>query len=229
MEWQMYSSDYSTHGAFFGVKKACEPLHVQLDQPDLDITVVNNTRTPLRGLRLLAHVLNINGVVISVDEQALSAPSNAAVRVSRLRVPSWAGEGVVFVRLTLIDGGGRVLSENFYWHAAQKAAYRKLDGMPETPLACLAVLKTGRGASRVEVELTNYNEYGVALAAQVVLRDAQTGARVLPAYASDNYVSLVPGERRRITIEVPKPTRGMNVELKGWNVRRALVPVTRAP
>ncbi|HKG13516.1 MAG TPA: glycoside hydrolase family 2 TIM barrel-domain containing protein, partial [Pyrinomonadaceae bacterium] len=25
MEWQMYSSDYSTHGAFFGVKKACEP------------------------------------------------------------------------------------------------------------------------------------------------------------------------------------------------------------
>lgn len=228
MEWQMYSSDYSTHGAFFGVKKANEPLHIQLDQPDLDITVVNNTRTPLRGLRLLTHIHDVNGGVISVDEQELSAPSNAAFRVSRLRVPAWAKDGVVFVRLQLIDAERRVLSENFYWHAAQKAAYRKLDRMPETPLACLAVSKAARGASRVDVELTNYNDYGVALAAQVVLRDAETGARVLPAYASDNYVSLVPGERRRITIEVPEPPPGMNVEVKGWNVRRALVPVAHA-
>jgi len=35
----------------------------------------------------------------------------------------------------------------------------------------------------------------------------------------------VPGERRRLTIEVPGAARAMEVELKGWNVRRALVPV----
>ena len=224
MAWQMYSSDYSTHGAYFGVKKANSPLHVQLDQPDLGITVVNNTRTPRRGLRLLMHVLNLNGTVISTHEQALSAPSNAAARVSRLRVPAWAKDDVVFVRLTLIEGGGAVLAENFYWHAAQKSGYRKLNGMTETPLACLAVLKTERGAARVEVELTNYSE-GVALAAQVVLGDAATGGRVLPVYASDNYISLVPGERRRIDIEAPGPIRGMNVEVKGWNVRAAVIPV----
>lgn len=75
--------------------------------------------------------------------------------------------------------------------------------------------------------MTNHGD-GVALAAQVVLRDAVTKARVLPAYASDNYVSLLPGEQRRITIEVPRPTRGMTVELKGWNVRGAFVPVVAA-
>jgi len=88
-------------------------------------------------------------------------------------------------------------------------------------------LRTERGATRVEVELTNYGE-GVALAAEVVLRDAATGERVLPAYASDNYVSLVPGERRRIDIEVPGAARGMEIELKGWNVRRAFIPVVVA-
>ncbi len=227
MEWQMYSSDYSTHGAYFGVKKACEPVHVQLDQPDLRITVVNNTQTPLRDLLLLTRVIHVTGTGLSTSQQTLSAPSNSAVSVGRLDVPQAAKEGVVFVKLQLLDGARRVLADNFYWHAAQKSDYRKLNGLLETPLACLAVLKKEAGASRIEVELTNHGD-GVALAAQVVVRDAATGARVLPVYASDNYISLVPGEWRRISIEVPGPTRAMTVEIKGWNVRRALVPVVPA-
>jgi len=227
MEWQMYSSDYSTHGAYFGVKKACEPVHVQLDQPDLGITVVNNTQTPLRGLRLLVHVVDVNGFGLATHEQALSAPSNAAVRVSRLKEPAQAKEGVVFVKLTLADARGSVLSENFYWRAARKSGYRKLDEMPEVPLDCLAVSKTVRGASRVEVELTNRSD-AVALATQLILRDARTRARVLPAYASDNFVSLLPGESRSVRIEVPARARDVAVELKGWNVRNALIPVTHA-
>ncbi|HEV7892902.1 MAG TPA: glycoside hydrolase family 2 TIM barrel-domain containing protein [Pyrinomonadaceae bacterium] len=227
MEWQMYSSDYSTHGAYFGVKKACEPVHAQLDEPDADITVVNNTTRALFNLRLMTRVVDLAGTGISTGEDTVSIPSNSAVRVFRLDIPRQAKEGVVFVRLTLADDAGRVLSENFYWRAAQKSGYRKLDSLLEAPLACLAVMKKGAGAARVEVELTNY-EQGVALAAQVVLRDAVTNARVLPAYASDNFVSLLPGEARRVTIEVPAPTRAMVVELKGWNVRHAFIPVTPA-
>jgi hypothetical protein len=51
---------------------------------------------------------------------------------------------------------------------------------------------------------------------------------VLPAYASDNFVSLLPGENRRVTIEVPARVRDAAVELKGWNVRNAFIPVTPA-
>ncbi|HWS87915.1 MAG TPA: hypothetical protein VN282_13180 [Pyrinomonadaceae bacterium] len=224
MEWQMYSSDYSTHGAYFGIKKANSPVHVQLDQPDLDITVVNNTVRPLSNLRLVTRVIDVTGVGISTREQTLSAPSNAAVRVARLGVPGQAREGVVFVKLTLLDKEARVLAENFYWHAAQKSGYRKLNEMGEAVLDCSAVLKTKGGGSHVEVELTNRGT-AVALAAQAVVRDAATRERMLPAYASDNYVSLLPGESRRVNVEVPKTVRAMAVELKGWNVRRALVPV----
>jgi hypothetical protein len=50
---------------------------------------------------------------------------------------------------------------------------------------------------------------------------------VLPAYASDNYVSLLPNERRRITVEIPATAArgGLTVTLSGWNVRSSVVPV----
>ena len=119
-----------------------------------------------------------------------------------------------------------MLSENFYWRAARKSGYRKLNEMGEAVLA-LSPCEDRACASRVEVELTNRSD-AVALSAQVVLRDARTRARVLPAYASDNYISLLPGEGRRVHIETPARMRDAVVELKGWNVRHAFVPVTHA-
>ena len=44
-------------------------------------------------------------------------------------------------------------------------------------------------------------------------------SRVLPAYASDNYVSLLPGERRHLEIEVPAGAiQGvLQIRIEGWN------------
>jgi hypothetical protein len=50
---------------------------------------------------------------------------------------------------------------------------------------------------------------------------ATTGDRILPALYSDNYVSLMPGERRTIAIEVEDAdTRGEapRVTVDGFNV-----------
>jgi hypothetical protein len=86
----------------------------------------------------------------------------------------------------------------------------------EFRVACTALREGGRV---VGVELVNRGA-SAALNVSATLRDAATGARVLPAYASDNYVSLLPGERRRLTIEAPAaaPGRALKVEVKGWNV-----------
>jgi hypothetical protein len=74
----------------------------------------------------------------------------------------------------------------------------------------------------VIVDLTNRSAV-VALATQVVLRSVSTKARVLPAYASDNFVSLLPGEKRQLTIEVPASAiKGeMEIALTGWNLKDA--------
>lgn len=228
VEWQMYASDYSTYGAFFGVKKACEPVHAQLNLPGLETTVVNNTQSALPRLRLRARILSTTGEELSAREENFSVPANSAATGAPLALPKEAAEGVVFVKLELRDEAGRVLAENFYWEAAQKSGYRKLNDMADAAVSCAAVRREEAGKSRVEIDLVNESP-GVALAAQVTLRDAQTGKRVLPAYASDNYVSLLKGERRRITVETFAPAAAgeMLIELKGWNVRGASVPVRK--
>ena len=53
------------------------------------------------------------------------------------------------------------------------------------------------------------------------LRRLSTGERVLPAFYDDNYVSLVPGETRTITIEASLSAfhdEDALVAVDGWNV-----------
>jgi archaellum component FlaF (FlaF/FlaG flagellin family) len=51
------------------------------------------------------------------------------------------------------------------------------------------------------------------------------GSQMLPAYYSDNYLSLLPGEERTITISIPKSQGALRLELRGWNVKPVSMPV----
>jgi hypothetical protein len=51
------------------------------------------------------------------------------------------------------------------------------------------------------------------------------GTRVLPAYYSDNYVSLLPGEAREVAVEYPTDGGASQVGVRGWNVPAAAVRV----
>ena len=59
-----------------------------------------------------------------------------------------------------------------------------------------------------------------ALAARLTLVDAK-GERILPAYYSDNYVSMQPDHGRPVTIQIrypPSAGEAAAVKLDGWNV-----------
>jgi hypothetical protein len=61
----------------------------------------------------------------------------------------------------------------------------------------------------------------IALMTHLQLRRKRSGERVLPAYYSDNYVSLAPNETRTVTIEADeKDFNGEDalVAVDGWNV-----------
>jgi hypothetical protein len=51
--------------------------------------------------------------------------------------------------------------------------------------------------------------------------------RVLPAYYSDNYISLLPGEERTIAVHAPSAAAGLgdtHFTLRGWNLPERDVP-----
>jgi len=61
----------------------------------------------------------------------------------------------------------------------------------------------------------------MALMTHLQLHQKESGARVLPVFYSDNYISLVPGESRSLTIEVATKDLGKGTPLllvDGFNV-----------
>jgi hypothetical protein len=79
---------------------------------------------------------------------------------------------------------------------------------------------------KVTVQLTNPAAVA-SLENKLTLLDAQTHARILPAYYSDNYLSLLPGESRTIEVEYPASAAHGPAELtlRGWNALPQSIPV----
>lgn len=220
LTWQIYSYDLEPFASFFAVKNACEPLHVQMNQNDFHLVIVNHGPSPIGGLKYRARILDLDGRTLDDQTRDIgTAAASAATDLGALPFPA-ALSPVHFVRLDLMDGG-RARSSNFYWrNAAAPDDLRALDSLPLVTLDADVTREDAGGKVRLEVTLTNSSSQ-VALLAHVQLRNQRTNQRVLPAFYSDNYVSLVPGERRTITIEAAAKDLGSDrplVTLDGWNV-----------
>lgn len=80
MIWQTYDYYYDLTGAYFGVKKACEPLHMQWNPVTNAIKVVNTTRAEADNLTATAEVYNLDGKLVkqySKSAQVTSIPYSA--------------------------------------------------------------------------------------------------------------------------------------------------------
>ncbi len=127
---------------------------------------------------------------------------------------------VHFVKLELLDAAGKVISDNFYWHETKPDDFTALDQIADVTLDSRIVRHDAAGKILLEVTLTNATK-AIAVMAHVQLRNQRTNARVLPVYYSENYLSLLPGESRTITIEAAAKDLGADeplVMLDGWNV-----------
>lgn len=226
-EWQIFSHDYDTAGAYYGVMHACEPLHVQMNLPDHEVVVVNQTREAVNGLHVRARLLALDGPVLRDVSSSVNAPASSVTHglFVNLNEP-WRRSPVLLVKLELTDAAGNIRSENFYWLARENRDYRALDGLPSAALTARARWEDRGGERCVRVDLTNRMPTAV-LQAKLTLVDRRTGERLLPAYYSDNYVSFLPWEERTIWIAPGKglPTGDAAVALRGWNVPETQIPV----
>ena len=137
-----------------------------------------------------------------------------------------SSEGVVIVNLELRKASGEVVSRNLYWLGADSASYRRLNRLPATSLSVAAKSTRVGETIRVRVELRNTGTT-VSLANKLTLLNAADASRILPAYYSDNYLSLLPGESREIEIEYPATSGNgpAQLSLRGWNLAKQVVPI----
>lgn len=225
--WQIYSHDYDTHAAFFGAKKGSEPVHVQLNLPGWKVAVVNSLGTPIQQGRVRVRNFGLDGQLlnerlISVDVPAYAtAESEAAVNGDH-----FAAAPVIITRLELLDVEGRIKSENLYWIAREPADYRAMNTMASARVTIAVERAASADEHEVRATLTNTGTTP-ALMVKLALLDSK-GERVLPAYWSDNYVSLLPGEVRTVTIRSPKTApEPKSIGLGGWNIAAASVQIAQ--
>jgi exo-1,4-beta-D-glucosaminidase len=112
MIWHMYDWYLRPAGSYFGVKKACEPLHVQYSYDDRSVVVVNSYYQPFDA-KVSAKVYNLDMTEKFSKDAQVSVGPDSSTRVFTL--PSISGlSATYFVSLTL-ESGGQIASRNFYW------------------------------------------------------------------------------------------------------------------
>jgi len=216
--WQIFSSDYDTHAAFYGAKKASEPVHIQMNLPDYKVMVINNGRIPLSGATAHARVTTLDNRVVLDRRQPISASAGLTTDAFTLDLAPALANGPVLVSLDVTGANGDFLSRNVYWQGRDEASYRALNRLPRVKLTARAASRRDGTEQVTVVDLANPS--ATAAIATKLTMFAANGEQILPAYFSDNYVSLLPGDRRRIEVRYPAraATGSVSVRLRGWNV-----------
>lgn len=88
--WQTYDYYYDLNGAYWGVRKACEPVHVQWSYADNSVKVVNASLQTLENVTVEAKVYDLQGREMPrfARRTTLTAQPNGAVEALRLDLPA---------------------------------------------------------------------------------------------------------------------------------------------
>lgn len=218
--WQLYSSDYDTHAAYYGAKKAAEPLHIQLNRPGNELVVVNTTQTAAPALHAQVRVISLDNRTLFSRSDPVDAPPNDSVALPAVPLDRlFAEHPMVLVSLKLTDAKGDVVADNFYWRGRDAAAYRALGDIARVPVKVVLAAPETEGDERSVLATVTNPSATPALNVKLTLVD-DGARRILPAFYSDNYIALLPGETRtiRIRYRAPAASTAPNVTVRGWNV-----------
>lgn len=214
MVWQTYDYYLEPTAAYFGVKHACEPLHVQWNPLSNYVEVVNRSAGRQQGT-VKANIIDMNGKTVWEQVQGYVCDEDMTLDMMQVEVPKDIA-GAYFLRLTLKDDKGVVKSMNDYVNTTIENNRTSLHDMRQAQVTATVNGKT--------ITLTNYGQVPAVMIRLNLKGD--DGEQILPVIYSDNYFHLMPGESRTIDVEWKvEDTRGCKpiVEVTGMNLSKATV------
>jgi hypothetical protein len=219
--WQIYHYDFEPMSSLFAVMKAGELVHIQFNEANGDLQVINNLPTAVTNAEAHIAVYNLDGTLAYEHKTTVTAEASAATNLGAVEFPATVSP-VHFIKLELLDATGKLLSSNFYWRSlpAHPDDFNDLNKLPMVTLEAKATSSDEADKRTVTVTLHNPSK-NIALMAHLQLRRQKSGERVLPVFYSDNYISLLPDETRTVAIEAAASNfngEDALVVFDGWNV-----------
>ncbi|GAB3168715.1 glycosyl hydrolase 2 galactose-binding domain-containing protein [Telluribacter humicola] len=239
--WQLYDYYLMPTGAYYGTKKAGQPLNLIYDYHQHTVHLSNDTRQPIKDYRAELQLLDQLSKVVYSKDTLISVAENKVINLAKL-IPLKGDGQVYFLDLKLKDASNKVVADNFYWLASrpdqldwtkyfwyytpqkQYADFTALDKLPRVPVQASKKVTKGDDEWEVTVTLKNPTDK-VAFFLELELAQGVDGPAVLPVYWSDNYVSLLPGESKALTVRCSGKNIGQNdpyVRVKGYNLQKPI-------
>ena len=209
--WQTYDYYNDATGAYWGAKKACEPIHIQWNSTgNFPIKVINATNKDYNNLTAKASIYQPNGTEVASfsKEVTVHAKASQPTNCFDLTNSTTGLPAVHFLKLLLTNASGDIISENWYLKGRTMYDYKELRNIPKANLSVSVTGKSGGGCVKIEdgkcvvdVSLTNAaNSLALAYGVRLRVVDSNTGERILPIFLPDNYLLILPGETKKIPV-----------------------------
>lgn len=238
MFWQLYDYYLMPNGAFYGTKKACQPVNIVYNYKDKDIYLVNNLNSAVEKLKVEIRVLNLDAKEVLNKEIQVDIGENISKKI--FSMPEITGlSPVYFIDLKLKDGEGKEVASNFYWLSIKEdildfenskwfvtpnkeyADFTSLKNLTEVRLNVQHTFETVGNEQKVHVTIENPTD-AIAFFIELKVVGEKSGLTILPVFWDDNYVSLLPGEIKKIGAHFSKNNLNGEKPLfhySGWNVK----------
>lgn len=243
--WQYIDWNLIAGGAYYGAKKACEPLHVQYSYDDHSVYVVNGLYRDFKDLKVTAKVYDFDLQERCDQTATVDVESDGKKKVFVLAWPSGLTQSH-YLRLELADREGKRVSDNFYWlstvpdvpgrkretHNAfsiepkSVADHTDLNKLPPMELTTSYRFTSEGEEGIAQVRVENKTDK-LAFLVHLAVTKGKGGAEVSPTYWDENYFSLLPGEKREVrAVFAQEDLAGASpfVKVDGWNVKAEYAP-----
>ena len=216
--WQTYDYYFDPTAAYFGAKKASEPLHIQWNPLTDSVEVVNYSGGNTTGITAQVEIRNMDGSTQWQKSCTLDSKEDSVESPIKLEYPARLTP-VHFIRLKLTRGT-QLISENFYLRGTQEGNFRAIREIPKVKLDKATQVTKQGSRWALTTELNNSSNQPALMVHVKAVRE-KSGDRILPALYNDNYIALMPGEKRTIKTELEdRDTRGEKpgIVVDGFNV-----------
>ena len=218
---QMYDYYLEPNACLFGTKEGAKNKHILYDPVQKAVKVANTDPTPTITNAYGVQVLDTRGNILYEKNGFCRVGENTTKTILECGhiIDSSSRPHGSFVNLRLADSAfGFPADENLYWMPDATGKYSGLQSMKQAHIrSAMKILEPGLA----ELTILNPSANPVAFFMHLSLVQPNTLEPVLPAFFSDNYVSILPGKQKRVLVEY-KATPGVDpwMCIEGWNVEK---------
>jgi hypothetical protein len=197
LKGQFYDWYLDQNAGFYGYKHAANPVHLMFNPTDSVIYVVNATPKERKGLRLEALLTDENGRELWKKSQEATVPADNYIKVWDLPLGNNPAR-VCFLKLNITYvSTGLPIDENIYW-LPYNGDNEELVKLPPAKIVG-QMMKSNSG--KYTVDLANSGDVAAFFVRMKVVR-ASDGVMVTPVFIDDNYIVLLPGEKKTLVVDV---------------------------